>query len=263
MLQYDFMQNAFLTSTFIALTTGVVGVFVTARGMAFLAHTLSEIGFSGAALAVLIGIRPLDGMLLTTVLSSVAVGRLSVQESRREASISAVSALFTGLGILFLSLSAKSTSYATTILFGSIIGISRADVLQMVTLAVGVLVTLALVYRSLAFDSFDPVGAQAQGLHRGWVGVYFLIILAVSVSIGAQIVGSLLVFILLTLPSAVAKYLGRTIPQMIVIAVVTGLAGVWAGLALGYYTNWPVTFFIAAIEFGFYFAALGVHRRRN
>ena len=208
---YAFMQNAFMASTFIAITTGIVGVFVVARNMSFLAHTLSEVGFAGAAFAVFAGIRPLDGMLLFTAISSISVGRMSVQASRREASISAVSSLFIGLGILFLSLSSANASYATTILFGSIIGISRADVWQLVALAAGVLVTLYFGYRRLAFDSFDPVGSAAQGLKSKYISIYFLLILAVSVSIGAQIVGSLLVFILLTLPPNVAKYLGLSL----------------------------------------------------
>ncbi|KRM71794.1 metal ABC transporter permease [Lacticaseibacillus brantae] len=260
---YDFMRNAFIASTFIALTTGVVGVFVSARGMSFLAHTLSEIGFAGAAFGVFLGIPPLDGMLAFTAVSSVAVGRLSARASRREESISAVSSLFIGLGILFLSLSNQSSSYATTILFGSIIGISSQDVVQLIGLAIFVLVTVVIGYRWLAFDSFDSIGAKAQGLNTRLVSVYFLIILAVSVSIGAQIVGSLLVFILLTLPPSVAKYLGRTLPQMMLISVAAALIGVWVGLILGYLTNWPVTFFIATIEFIFYFLALGYHNLHN
>ena len=260
---YAFMQNAFMASTFIAITTGIVGVFVVARNMSFLAHTLSEGGFAGAAFAVFAGIRPLDGMLLFTAISSISVGRMSVQASRREASISAVSSLFIGLGILFLSLSSANASYATTILFGSIIGISQGDVWQLVALAAGVLFTLYFGYRRLAFDSFDSVGSAAQGLKSKYISIYFLLILAVSVSIGAQIVGSLLVFILLTLPPNVAKYLGKTLPQMIVISVVTALIGVWSGLYLGFLTNWPVTFFIAAIEFGFYFLALWYHQKTN
>lgn len=263
MLNYAFMQNAFLASTFIALTTGIVGVFVTARGMSFLAHTLSEVGFAGAAFAVFVGISPLSGMLLFTIVSSITVGKLSVRQSRREASISAVSSLFIGLGILFLSLSDQSSSYATTILFGSIIGISKQNVLQLVGLAVLVLITMYFGYRRLAFDSFDATGATAQGLPRNVISIYFLLILAISVSIGAQIVGSLLVFILLTLPSAGAQYLGRTLPQMLAISVSAALIGVWVGLTLGYYTNWPVTFFIAAIECLFYFSALAVHQWRD
>lgn len=61
MFQYEFMRYAFLASTFIAITCGVVGVYVVARSYAFLAHTLSEIGFAGAAFAVFIGIAPLWG----------------------------------------------------------------------------------------------------------------------------------------------------------------------------------------------------------
>lgn len=96
MFQYDFMRYAFLASSFIAITCGVVGVYVIARSYAFLAHTLSEIGFAGAAFAIYLGITPLWGMLLFTVLGSLSVGELSVHSEQKESSISAVSALFVG-----------------------------------------------------------------------------------------------------------------------------------------------------------------------
>ncbi|MCT7688842.1 MAG: metal ABC transporter permease, partial [Lactobacillus crispatus] len=80
-----------------------------------------------------------------------------------------------------------------------------------------------------------------------------------SVAIGAQIVGSLLVFILLTLPSSTARYIGKTIPAMISWSVFFALVGVWAGLYLGFITNWPVTFFIATIEVVIYLIAYGIH----
>src|SRR5699024_11561147 len=76
-----------------------------------------------------------------------------------------------------------------------------------------------------------------------------------SVAIGAQIVGSLLVFILLTLPSSTARYIGKTIPAMIGWSVFFALVGVWAGLYLGFITNWPETFFIATIEVVIYLVA--------
>ena len=74
MFAYDFMRYAFLASTFIAITCGIVGVYVVARGFSFLAHTLSEIGFAGAAFAVWIGWVPLWGMVLFTLLGSISVG---------------------------------------------------------------------------------------------------------------------------------------------------------------------------------------------
>ncbi|GEO65497.1 metal ABC transporter permease [Companilactobacillus nantensis] len=256
MFGYEFMRLAFVASTFITITAGLVGVFVVSRNMSFLSHTLSEIGFAGASFGILVGISPLAGMIIFTLISSIAVGSLSGEASRREASISAISSLFIGLGILFLSLSAQSSSYATNILFGSIVGISGPEVKQLMILALFVIVIFLVFYKPLAFDSFDHLGAQAAGLKTRLLSITFLVTLALSVSIGAQIVGSLLVFVLLTLPAATAKYLVHSVPKMILVSVGLSLAGVWLGLYLAFITNWPVTFFISSFEVLAYFGGL-------
>ncbi len=263
MFQFAFMRYAFLASTFIAITCGVVGVYVVARNFSFLAHTLSEIGFAGAAFAVFIGITPLWGMLLFTLLGSISVGELSMHSDQKESAISAISALFIGLGVLFLAIANSNSSYATNILFGSIIGVNRQDVIQLVILSIIVLLLIFSVQRQLNFNSFDHIGAVAHGIRTGIIGIIFLIALAMSVSIGSQIVGSLLVFILLTLPSSTARYLGKTIPAMIGWSVLLALLGVWAGLYLGFITNWPVTFFISVIEVAIYLVTYFVHVIRH
>lgn len=259
MFQFVFMRYAFLASTFIAITCGVVGVYVVARNFSFLAHTLSEIGFAGAAFAVFTGIAPLWGMLLFTLLGSIGVGELSLHSDQKESAISAISALFIGLGVLFLAISKSNSRYATNILFGSIIGVDREGVIQLIVLSILVLLLIFLVQRQLNFDSFDHIGALAHGIKTGLIGIIFLIALAMAVSIGSQIVGSLLVFILLTLPSSTARYLGRTVGTMIIWSVLIALIGVWAGLYLGFITNWPVTFFISVIEVVIYLIAYFVH----
>lgn len=259
MFSYDFMQYAFLASTFIAITCGIVGVYVVAREFSFLAHTLSEIGFAGAAFAVFLGIEPLWGMLIFTLLGSLSVGELSLHSDQKESSISAISALFIGLGVLFLALSGSNSRYATNILFGSIIGVDLHGVMQLIILSLIVLFIVFAIFRQLNFDSFDHIGAVAHKINTGLVGLIFLIALAMSVSIGAQVVGALLVFILLTLPASTARYLGRTIPAMMMWSVSLALVGVWLGLTLGYYTNWPVTFFIAVIEVAIYLSVYLYH----
>lgn len=248
MFSYEFMRNAFLASTFIAITTGIVGVFVVARKLSFLAHTLSEIGFAGAAFAIVIGIQPLYGMLIFTLLGAVGVGGLSLRSEQKESSISAISAIFIGLGILFLTLAGSTSSSATNILFGSIIGVDQSGVMTLIALSAIVLIIVAMFYRGLSFTSFDPIGAKANRLNTTLYSVLFLLILATSVSVGSQIVGSLLVFILVTLPASSASYLGRSISQMIIWSVFFAIFGVWLGLYLGYLTSLPVTFFIAVIE---------------
>ncbi|WP_283679319.1 metal ABC transporter permease [Lentilactobacillus sp. Marseille-Q4993] len=257
MFSLDFMRNAYVAGTLIAIVSATIGVFVIARNMSFMTHTLSEIGFAGASFAIFMGWMPLVGMLTFTTISSIMVGQLSSKvESRREAVISAISGLFIGLGILFLSLANKNASYATNILFGSVIGISHQDVILMAWLSAAVLVIVMFIYRNLKADSFDPVGATINGVNPAIISIIFLVLLAMSVSVAAQIVGSLLIFILLTLPAAAAKYFAHTVSHMIVLAAGFALFGVWLGLYLGYVTNWPVTFFISTIETAIYGCAL-------
>ncbi|GAY74206.1 zinc ABC transporter, inner membrane permease protein ZnuB [Lentilactobacillus kosonis] len=108
MFNLEFMRNAYLAGTMIAIVSAIIGTFVVARNMSFMTHTLSEIGFAGASFGIFIGWPPLNGMLLFTAISSILVGQLSGRiESRRESVISAISGLFIGLGILFLSISQK------------------------------------------------------------------------------------------------------------------------------------------------------------
>lgn len=259
MFSLDFMRYAYEAGTAVALLCGVMGVFVVARQLSFLTHTLSEIGFSGAAFGVWLGWSPLQGMLIFTLLSAGATSALGKQKQRRDAATSAISAFFMGLGVLFLSLSSKNASYATSILFGSIVGISQNNVQQIVIITVVVLLMLIFIYRRLSFDSFDPTGAQMSQATQRLIPFLFLMMMALSVSVAAQIVGSLLIFVLLTLPAASAQFLARSLGGLLVTSTGLALVGTWGGLYLAYITNWPVTFFIATIETFFYLITLFYH----
>lgn len=256
MLSYPFMQNAFLVGTLIAIVSGFIGVFVVARHMSFLSHTLSEIGFAGASFGLFMGWSPLVGMLIFTILSATTIGELGMEEGRSESLISAVSAVAIGLGIAFLALSQKNASAATSILFGSIFSISHENIIQVVILAVIVLVVGLVCYRPLRHFAFDYNTAIFSLKHIVWIEVLFLILMAMTVAISSQIVGSLLIFILITLPASAAMRWGRTVWQMIGLAIFFGIVGVRSALILSYWTNVPVSFYIAIIEAGIYFVSL-------
>ena len=248
MFQYDFMRYAFISGIFIALICGVMGVFVVARQTSFFTHTLSEIGFSGASFGVFAGISPLTGMLVFTCLSALFIGFSGEKIGRREASISVFSGLFLGLGILFLSLSDKQTSYATSILFGSIIGIDRQNVQVLVGLSIFLLAVILLLFKRLAYNSFDAQGAEYNQRFNRLISIIFLLLLALTISITAQIVGSLLIFVLLTIPASAAKYFTHSLKKMILLNILFALVGIWLGLWLSWLSDWPVSFFITTIE---------------
>jgi zinc/manganese transport system permease protein len=263
MFQYEFMQNAFLAGTIVAIMCGAIGVFVMARGLSFITHSFSHIGFSGATFAVWMGWNPLSGLLLFTTLSALAIGQIGVKFFRREASISVILSVFLGLGILFLTLSKQTTSFTSTILFGSVVGISSKEVITIVILTSILLLILMLGYRMLKFDSFDPIGAEASGLPIRFISIGFLILLSIGVAEAVQIVGALLVFALMTIPAATSRFLTHSVFKMILVSSGLAVLGVWAGLTLSFLTNAPVSFFITVFEALFYFSALGWNTLKN
>ncbi|QIL50051.1 metal ABC transporter permease [Weissella coleopterorum] len=256
MFSYTFMQNAWIVGTLIAIISAMMGVFVVAKRMAFFGHVLSEIGFAGASFGLFMSWSPLWGMLLFTAFSAISIGQLGLSEQRSESIISAVSAVAIGLGVAFLSLSEKSASSATGILFGSIFSISTENVWQVVLLAFVILGLLLVLYRPLRHFAFDYETAKYSLQHETGLEITFLLMIAVTVAISAQVVGSLLIFILLVLPASSAMRWGRTVWQMLSMAIVFALIGVWGGLIFAYWTNLPVSFYIALIEAGIYFSSV-------
>jgi zinc/manganese transport system permease protein len=251
------MQHAFIAGTFVAIMCGAIGVFIIARGLSFIAHAFSHIGFSGAAFAMYVGIDPLNGMLLFICSAALAIGRMGVRMFRTDIVISVVLSVFLGLGLLFLALSSKQANAISSLLFGTVLGISTVAVIKLAVLSMGVLVLLVIGYKMLSFDSFDPVGSQAAGLPTQWISMGFLLLLAVATAEAVQIVGALLVFTLMTIPAAIAQRLTQSISQMILLSATLAVVGVWSGLILGYYTIAPVSFYITSVEGLLYFAALG------
>ena len=261
MFSYDFMQNAFIAGTIVSIVAGVIGTFVVARNYAFLTHSLSEIGFAGAAFGLWIGWPALLGMMIATSVASVAIGALESTYTKHDNATSAVSALAIGLGILFLALGHISSNAATGILFGSVLGISHRDLYLLIILALIVLVTLLFNYRSLRQLAFDEAGIFLQTWKQKSVRYTFLIMIALSISISSQLVGSLLIFVLVTLPAASAKYYAKTTLQLMGMAIVFALFGTWIGLTIAYLTNLPTSFFIAIIEVIIYLVSIWQFKR--
>ena len=166
------------------------------------------------------------------------------------------SGLFLGLGILFLSLSDKQASYATNILFGSIVGIDINNLYTLIGLSVLLLIVVSVLFRRLVYNSFDSQGAEYNQRYNQIVSIIFLVLLALTISITAQIVGALLIFVLLTIPASAAKYFAHTLWKMIGLTFIFVLVGIWLGLYLSFVTDWPVSFFITVIEALFYGAAI-------
>lgn len=256
--QYDFMRNAYLAGTVVAVVAGLVGYFVILRGLSFAGHALSHIGFAGATGAVVLGLSPVFGLLGFTLGSALIMGALGTRIRGRDVIIGIVLAWMLGLGVLFLSLYTGYATEAYALLFGEILGISQRDVL--VTCAAGgvTLLALAALYRPLLFTSLDADVAEARGVPTRFVAVAFMLILAVAVSQAVQVVGVLLIFALLVTPAAIAEQVTARPALGMLISAVLALLFTWGGLTVAFFLPYPVSFFITTFAFGAYVLVRGL-----
>ncbi len=252
MWHYEFMQHAIETGTIISVIAGITGYFVVLRRSAFVAHAYSEIGFAGASGAILVGISPLIGLVMGSILGGLLISALGRRTSNLDTQIGIVLAFALGLGLLFIGLYKAFATAAISILFGEILGISTGEVQLTLVAGVGILVAIGVLYRPLLFASLDEDVADAKGIPMIFLGTAFMLVVAVAVSFAVQVTGVLLIFSLMVTPAATAQYLSRRPQVAILISVIIALAATWIGLFVGFFTPYPVSFFITAIAFGLY-----------
>ena len=252
LLGYAFVQNALLAGLIIAVVAGLVGRFVVMRNMSFAVHGIAEVGFTGTAAGIYFGIDPVLGLLAGAGLAAIGIGTLGVRLRDRDVAIGSILAFGLGLGVLFLTLYTRYATEAYSILFGSITGVSRQDLVLLLVLGIGTIVALGAIRRPLIFASVDPEVAEARGVPVRMLSIAFLLILAVAVAEAIQVVGVLLVLTLLITPAASAHKL--TVQPLaatalgVTIALVCTMGGVLASLV----TPYPASFFVATISFGIY-----------
>jgi zinc/manganese transport system permease protein len=255
LFQYEFTRNAFLAGTFIAIVAGAVGYFVVLRRLSFASHALANIGFAGAAWAVLLSLPATVGLLAFAGAGALGIGTFGKRLRNRDVVIGSFLAWSLGLGTLFIFLYHGYAENAYAILFGQILGVSRADVVLVVCSSVVALIALAAIYRPLLFASLDVEVAEARGVPVGALSLIFMLILAVAVAVAVQVIGVLLIFALLITPAAIAERVTARPAVNLGIAVALALLFTWAGLVVAYVQPYPVSVYITSFAFGGYLLA--------
>jgi zinc/manganese transport system permease protein len=252
---YPFMVNALEAGTIVAVMAGVTGWFMVLRRQTFAGHTLSVIAFPGAAAASLAGVPLAVGYfgfcgLGALALAGIAGSRRSL--SAESAAIGSLQALALALGFLFVSLYHGVLNGVDSLLFGTFLGITSGQVAVLLVVATAAVSLVAIAARPLFFASVDAEVARAGGVPVRLLGFGFLLVLGLSVAETSQITGALLVFALLVTPAATAHQLTPRPLLGIALSISLALAVTWLGLALAYFSIYPVGFYITSLSFGVY-----------
>jgi zinc/manganese transport system permease protein len=274
MLGQEFMRNALLAGTFVALACGVSGWFLVLRGQLFAGDALGHVAFPGALAAAAAGIDQRIGLFVATLAAGAAIGVLgrgalgggaargralsSGDGPAQDAAIGIAFTFILGLGVFFLALAGTSAAGASGVLgahtlFGSIFALGAGEARLAAAIGLGTTLLTAAIARPLLFSSVDPEVAAARGVPVQSLGIAFAALLGVVAAEAAQAVGALLLLGLLTGPGAAAHRLVGAPFVGLAFAGLLAVAVTWAGLALAYaIPSLPPSSAIVALAVGAY-----------
>jgi len=259
-IREPFMRNAFIAGVLVALAAGVIGYFVVVRSGEFSAHALGHIGFPGATGAVLIGLSPTLGLAVFCIGGAIIIGALGRHVDERATATGTILAFATGLGILFSSLATKSSNTVTNVLFGNLLAVSGDQITVFVWFTIVLLAVVAVIARPLTLASVNPEVAEAKGVPVRLLGLVFLVLMGLVITMAVQVVGTLLLFALVVTPPATALRLTARPSRVVALGVGIGLFSVIGGLVLAVMFNLPPSFFIVLCSFLIWILVLAATR---
>ena len=236
-LDYGFMQRAFLTGIIIAVICPAIGVFLVLRRISMIGDTLSHIALAGVAGGMLGGIYPVYSALGFSVLSALAIEKLSKEYYQyKELSTAIILSAGIGLATIFISMG-NSGSDIFSYLFGSIGLVSGRDVWIVFILGIFIFISILFFYRSLFYIAFDEEAAYIAGVPVKWVNLYFIVLVAMTIAISMRIVGALLVSSLMVIPVATGLQVGGNFRKTFIYSILFGILSVLLGLIVSFHAD--------------------------
>ena len=232
----SFMLQALIAGILVSIACAIAGTFIILRGLAFVGDALAHGVLPGIAVAVLVGF---SGILGAAIGAAVMIGGITLITQRsRLSSDTAIGLLFVGMLSLGVAIVSRSNSFSgdlTRILFGEILGISVQSIIIQLAATVIILAIAIVCARPFLLLSFDPEQAEVAGFSVRLYHNIMLFMIAITVIVSFQTVGTLLVFGLLIAPAGAGALLARRIEVMMAWAALFGVLSMYAGLLISYH----------------------------
>ncbi|MDW7658246.1 MAG: metal ABC transporter permease [Bacillota bacterium] len=238
LLEYQFLQHALLAAILASVTCGIVGVIVVEKKLIMMSGGIAHTAYGGVGLGYLLGFEPIIGAFFFAILAALGIGRIRRKgHARTETVISLFWSLGMALGVLFIALMPGYPPALTSYLFGSILAVTRADLILMVCLTVLVLLQVIAFYHHWKTFLFDEQFAAILGMRTVWLENWLLILIAMTVVTLIRIVGIILLLAMLAAPAAIAAMVRASLGKRMLIAILIGLLISLSGLWLSYTLN--------------------------
>lgn len=257
--QYPFLQHALIGGVLASVGCGIMGAYVVARRIGYLAGGIAHSVLGGMGIAYFLGRSPVRGALVAALVAAMIIGWVSLRWRQQEDTIiGALWAVGMATGIVFISRTPGYNADLMSYLFGNILLITPGQ-LYLVAGLDALVVTLVVLFRKqLLAVSFDAQFARLRGVHVEAVYLMLLCLVALTVVTLIQVVGLILVIALLTLPAAIAGQYLRSLAAIMLAAMGLGALFIGGGLALSFELDLPSGAVVILLAGLAYFSSTGV-----
>lgn len=237
MFEFDFMRNAFMAGVVVSVLCPIIGLFIVLRRNSMIGDTLSHSSFAGVAIGLVLGVNPIISAFLFTTICAVIIEFLrGYYKKYAELVMSIVLTLSLGIAIILIS-TGKANANVNSYLFGSILTVSKSDLLIIATAGIICLLTLKVIYNKLIYITFDEEGAKTAGINVKFINYLFTILVGATISLSIRIMGILVISSIIVVPVATSMQLKKNFNKTLILSVLFGLIDILLGLVLSYYFN--------------------------
>lgn len=236
--QFGFLRHALVVCTFAGALCGVLGVYVTLRGMSYIGHGLSHAIFGGAAICAAVSLNFFIGAGIWGLGSGLAVSRVTRRRIiGSDAAIGVITTASFAFGIALLGLYARVKQSIEATVFGSVLGVSRADMFVIIGVTIVTVAIIILRYRELLFTTFDVEVAEVSGVRTNRVDALMMMLLCASILASMKVLGVTLIAAALVVPAVIARMLTNSFSRMLWLSgLIGGLSGL-VGMYLSYHLD--------------------------
>lgn len=234
LLAYDFLRRAFIVGGLLAVILPCIGLTVILKRLSMLGDTLAHASLAGVAFGLLLGLNPLLFAAVACILAGLSIETIA-SKLKAYQEISTVIILSAAIGLAGIFSSFTSGNTFGSYLFGSIVTISDGEYYLVIGVAIIVLVVYKLIYKQLYLIVFDSKAAEVLGINQRVINLIFTCLSAITISIAAKTIGSLIVSSLLVLPVICAMQFTKTYKQTLIVSIVLSLLYVYSGLVASYF----------------------------
>jgi zinc transport system permease protein len=239
-LSYDFVLHAIEAAFLASITCGFIGAYIVARRMVFISGGITHASFGGIGMGYFLGINPIVGAAIFSILSAFGIRLVSKQtDIREDSAIGILWSFGMAVGIIFIYLTPGYAPNLMSYLFGSILTVTPTDLAFMGILAAVTVSVFLLFYRTILFISFDEEYARSHNAPVETFNYLMLTLVALVIVINIRVAGIILVISYLTIPQSTANLFVNDLKKIIILSMIISFTGSITGLFLSYYWNIP------------------------